>query len=159
MIRAMDTIQWNAYSILFFYFWWCVRIALSLSFSPFIRLFASNLNFPFGYLFDSFIVVVAFLHFVVFCFILCSFFIYLSISFCRSWITLLFWLWPRPRAHTLYSSWSLFTHTHTQIHRYFLCRQRFSFKIFSIIFSAWRYLLSVKWIFEWNYDECFGHCK
>lgn len=67
-------------------------VSFSLSFSPFIRLFASNLNFPFVYLFDSFIVVVAFLHFVVFCFILCSFFIYLSISFCRSWITLLFWL-------------------------------------------------------------------
>lgn len=151
MIRAMDTIQWNAYSILFFSFLFggaCVSLSLSLSF----RLFASNLNFPFVYLFDSFIVV-AFLHFVVFCFILCSFFIYLSISFCRSWITLLFWLWPRPRAHTPFLLISF--HSHTQMHRYFLCRQRFSFQnIFDnffglavFTFGKMDFRMELRWMF------------
>lgn len=138
-------IRYNEMHIPFYSFLFggaCVSLSLSLSF----RLFASNLNFPFVYLFDSFIVFFSL-------FAPSSFFLFLSISFCRSWITLLFWLWPRPRAHTLFLLISF--HSHTQMHRYFLCRQRFSFQnIFDnffglavFTFGKMDFRMELRWMF------------
>lgn len=153
MIRAMDTMKCMFYSFLFE-----GGACVSLSFSLSIRFFASNLNFPFAYLFDSFIVVVFFLR-RFFRFILCFFylFVYSTLSILNHIVILI--MTPtqsmNKHTHTLYSSWSLFT-----------CRQRFSFQnIFDNFFGLAVFIFGisfVKWIFEWNYDEkskCFGHCK
>lgn len=80
-------IQWNAYSILFLLVMRvCVSVRLFISFFQYFQFKRTESSSIYS------------IHLLFFSVSSSSSFFYLSISFCRSWIALLFWLWPRPRA-------------------------------------------------------------
>lgn len=160
MIHALDTMKCIFYSILFSSFFSVVRVSArssSLSLSISFYWFAFNLNSPFAYLLDSFI--------VFFSSFICLFHFVDPESHCYSGYD------PDPEHKKNIHSILISFWTYTNTHNLFLCRQRFFFKeikrIFSIIFVGWvRICFGILFLKlnRMDYEErkiskCFGHCK